>query len=188
MDLPIIKLTIDEQDETRVEKISFVDDPAIERQWMAFKKSPYRFKADEEKRVVSGPLMVAGLPIYRHDEKNGEYYVQFDADSIQRAVLKFFKEQRMSEVNLMHETDVEGVFMFESFIIDERKQTPEGFDKLPNGSWFGSFKVDNDEVWTKVKDGTFRGFSVEGIFAELSDRAIDEELIETIIRVINETD
>ena len=96
MDLPIIKLTIDEQDETRVEKISFVDDPAIERQWMAFKKSPYRFKADEEKRVVSGPLMVAGLPIYRHDEKNGEYYVQFDADSIQRAVLKFFNEQRMS--------------------------------------------------------------------------------------------
>jgi hypothetical protein len=185
MDLPIIKLTIDEADETRVEKVSFVDDPAIERQWMAFKKSPYQFKEDEEKRIVSGPLMVAGLPIYRADE-NGEYYVQFDAETIRKIVLKFFKEQRMNEVNLMHETDVDGVFMFESFIIDERKRTPEGFDDMPNGSWFGSFKVENDEVWQKVKDGTFRGFSVEGMFAELSERTADQELIETIIRVINE--
>jgi hypothetical protein len=188
MELPIIKLTVTDEDETRVEKISFVDDPAIERQWMAFKKQPYRFKADEDKRIVSGPLMVAGLPIYRHDEKNGEYYVQFDADTIKNIVLKFFKEQRMSEVNLMHETDVDGVFMFESFIIDERKQTPEGFETLPSGSWFGSFKVENDEVWAKVKDGTFKGFSVEGMFAELSERSVDEELIDTIIRVINETD
>jgi hypothetical protein len=188
MDLPIIKLTIDEADETRVEKVSFVDDPAIERQWMAFNKAPRKFTADEEKRVVSGPLMVAGLPIYRYDEKFGEYYVQFDADTIQKIVLKFFKEQRVSEVNLMHETDVDGVYMFESFIIDDRKKTPEGFSDLPNGSWFGSFKVDNDEVWQKVKDGTFKGFSVEGMFAELSERSIDQELVETIIRVINETD
>ena len=185
MDLPIIKLTIDDSDETRVEKVSFVDDPAIERQWMAFKKAPYKFIGDEEKRIVSGPLMISGLPIYRADS-NGEYYVQFDADTIQKIVLKFFKEQRMNAVNLMHDQDVDGVFMFESFIIDERKRTPEGFDDMPNGSWFGSFKVDNDEVWAKVKDGTFRGFSVEGMFAELSERSVDEELIETIIRVINE--
>ncbi len=186
MDLPIIKLTVTDEDETRVEKVSFVDDPAIERQWMAFKKEPYRFKADDEKRIVSGPLMVAGLPIYRHDEKNGEYYVQFDADTIKNIVLKFFREQRMSEVNLMHEVDVEGVYMFESFIIDDRKRTPEGFSELPNGSWFGSFKVDNDEVWAKVKDGTFRGFSVEGMFSEVSERMEDEDLIKTIVRVLTE--
>jgi hypothetical protein len=100
-------------------------------------------------------------------------------------VLKFSKEQRAKEVNLMHETDVEDVFMFESFIIDERKPTPIGFPELPNGSWFGSFKVDNDEVWAKVKDGTFTGFSVEGIFEEYAERIADEELIETIIRVLN---
>jgi len=186
MDLPIIKLTINEDDETRVEKVSFVDDPAIERQWMAFnsEKNPYKFQHDE-KRVVSGPLMVAGLPIYRFDDKFGPYYVQFDADTIKNVVLKFSKEQRAKEVNLMHETDVEDVFMFESFIIDERKPTPIGFPELPNGSWFGSFKVDNDEVWAKVKDGTFTGFSVEGIFEEYAERIADEELIETIIRVLN---
>jgi ABC-type thiamine transport system ATPase subunit len=158
MDLPIIKLTINEDDETRVEKVSFVDDPAIERQWMAFKsdKNPFKFAADEEQRVVSGPLMVAGLPIYRFDEKFGEYYVQFDAATIKNIVLKFHKEQRMASVNLMHEVDVEDVFMFESFIIDERKPTPKGFETMPNGSWFGSFKVNNDEVWAKVKSGEFQ--------------------------------
>ena len=187
MDLPIIKLTINEDDETRVEKVSFVDDPAIQRQWMAFNsdKNPFKFQTDTEQRVVSGPLMVAGLPIYRYDQQFGEYYVQFDAETIKNIVLKFSKENRSKAVNLMHETDVDDVFMFESFIIDERKPTPKGFDQLPNGSWFGSFKVENDEVWAKVKDGTFRGFSVEGIFEEYAERIADEELIERIVHVIN---
>jgi hypothetical protein len=188
MNLPIIKLIINEEDETRVEKVSFVDNPAIERQWMAFNsdKNPYKFKANEEKRVVTGPLMVAGLPIYRRDEQLGEYYVQFDADTIRNIVYKFSKEGRTNAVNLMHSEDVDGVFMFESFIIDDKKKTPEGFSELPNGSWFGSFKVENDEVWDKVKDGTYRGFSVEGIFEEYAERIADEELINRIVRVLTE--
>ena len=27
-------------------------------------------------------------------------------------------------------------------------------------------KIENDEVWKSVKDGTFKGFSVEGLFQE----------------------
>lgn len=187
----LIYLTIDEtDDETRVEKVSFVDEPAIQKNWMAFKKQSSFAVQNEEKRIVSGALMIAGLPIYRRDEKMGEYYVTFSQDAIRSIVYKFMKEARTKEVNEMHSTDVDGVFMFESFIIDSSRgiKTPEGFDELPDGSWFGSFKVDNDEVWAKVKSGEFRGFSVEGIFEEAIDKQIDENVLKEVIRVLTEKD
>jgi hypothetical protein len=190
MDKKLIYLTVDqdEQDETRVEKVSFVDSPAIQRGWMAF-NNQQRFKVQsEDRRIVSGALMVAGLPIYRRDD-SGEYYVSFTASAIQAIVYKFMKENRTKEVNEMHETDVDGVFLFESFIIDQSRgiKTPEGFDELPDGSWFGSFKVENDEVWKKVKDGTYTGFSVEGLFTEDMEKNIDERVLAEVIRVLTET-
>ena len=178
----------DEADETRVEKVSFVDSPAIQRGWMAF-NGQQRFKVQsEDRRIVSGALMVAGLPIYRRDE-SGEYYVSFTASAIQAIVYKFMKENRTKEVNEMHETDVDGVFLFESFIVDSTRgiRTPDGFDELPDGSWFGSFKVENDEVWAKVKDGTYTGFSVEGLFTEDMEKNIDEKVLAEVIRVLTET-
>jgi hypothetical protein len=56
--------------------------------------------------------------------------------------------------------------MYESFITDSERGilAPKGFPKVPEGSWFASYKVDNDDVWAKVLDGTFKGFSVEGVF------------------------
>ena len=190
MDKKLIYLTVDqdEADETRVEKVSFVDSPAIQRGWMAF-NGKQRFKVQsEDRRIVSGALMVAGLPIYRRDE-SGEYYVSFTASAIQSIVYKFMKENRTKEVNEMHETDVDGVFLFESFIVDSTRgiKTPEGFDELPDGSWFGSFKVENDEVWAKVKDGTYTGFSVEGLFTEDMEKNIDERVLAEVIRVLTET-
>ena len=44
---------------------------------------------------------------------------------------------------------------------------PKQFDDVPDGSWFASYYVENDEVWNQVKDGTFKGFSVE-CFMELA--------------------
>lgn len=188
----LIYLTIDEtDDETRVEKVSFVHEPAIQKNWMAFNKTKNQFAIQsEERRIVSGALMVAGLPIYRRDEKMGEYYVQFSQDAIRSIVYKFMKEGRTKEVNQMHETDIDGVFMFESFIIDASRgiKTPEGFDELPDGSWFGSFKVENDNVWKQVKEGKFKGFSVEGIFEEAIDKQVDEKVLQEVIRVLTEKD
>jgi len=76
------------------------------------------------------------------------------------------------------------VFMFESFLIDEMKPTPKGFDKAPNGSWFVSYKVDNDEVWAQVKDGTFKGFSVEGVFSESRQMDVDKMIIEEVEKAL----
>ena len=44
-------------------------------------------------------------------------------------------------VNEMHETPVDDVFIFESWIVDDVKGVPEGFQDVPQGSWFGSMQL-----------------------------------------------
>jgi len=120
---------------------------------------------DEDQRIVSGPLMIADLPIYRKDEE-GEYYVMFTGEQIKKIVQRFFKKGYQAKVNIEHGKKAEGVYMFESYIIDRERgvNPPTGFEDVADGSWFGSFKVENEKLWDQVKAGTFKGFSVEGLF------------------------
>jgi hypothetical protein len=39
-----------------------------------------------------------------------------------------------------------------------------GFEDAKDGSWFGSFYVENDKAWQLIKEDKVRGFSVEGFF------------------------
>lgn len=189
MDVPVYKLTIKEDDiNSGVDFIALVDSPAILRNFLAFAKHE-KFVANEEKRVVTGPLMIPEIPIYRRDE-GGEFYVVFGRDTIYQIAQKFMKELRNDKVNQMHQPDqkVEGVYMFESFIINSERgiNTPKGFEHLPDGTWFGSYKIDNDEVWQQVKDGTFNGFSVEGFFEMNMERVTDDALLTKVIDIIKE--
>jgi len=171
--LPFYKLVIDEEDnnDSGVNYVALVDAPATDKVWMAFNKH-YQFKSSApEKRIISGALMVANLPIYREDNQLGQYYVVFDKETIFKIVKKYFRNGFTSNVNLMHDpkAKVEGVYMIESLIIDKARGTtaPAGYGDLPDGSWFGSFRVDNDEIWDRfIKTGVFSGFSVEGLFQQ----------------------
>ena len=191
--LPIYKFVIKEGDELNfgVDAVALVDEPAIERYFVAFNKNDnFQFRVtNEEKRIITGAAMIADLPIYRADSR-GEYYAVFDAATIQQCVLRFFSEGLNKNVNMMHgETDkVSGVTLFESFIIDTERgiSAPKGFASAPDGSWFCSYYVANDEVWQMVKNGTFKGFSIEGHFEQLPIAVTDESAILSIIDSIQE--
>ena len=87
----------------------------------------------------------------------------------------------------MHETAVSGVHIVESFLIDERRgiTTPKGFDEMTQGSWFVSMLIENEEVWQQVKEGSFKGFSVEGIFERATEEHKPENL-EDLFKAIEE--
>lgn len=189
--LPIYKLVI-EDDETGVNFVALVDFPAIEKNFVAFNKSkPYKFEVqDEEKRILAGPLMIANLPIYRNDNNMGEYYALFDSPTIEKIVQKFFRNNNTHNVNKMHDPNqkVEGVFMYQSFIINRSQgiNPPKGFDTLTDGSWFGFYKVENDEVWNDfIKTGELKGFSVEGDFYYEPHKEEPKDVIDEIIETIN---
>lgn len=168
--LPIYELTINEEDSVGVNFISIVDRPAIEKKWQVFNTSKHRFQpADTEKKIVSGAAMVANMPIYRRDNQRGEYFVMFKADTIRKIVEKYFRNKFTSNVNMNHANVTDGVYVIESMLIDKSRGivTPKGHDELPDGSWFVSMKVDNNDVWNNfIKTGTLTGFSVEGTFIE----------------------
>ena len=145
---------------------------------------------DEEERIISGPLMLADTPIYRYDA-NGEYYVVFTKDTIKKIAQKYFKKGYQSNVNLMHDNGqvVDGVTMFESWIVDEKRgiKPMNGYEDVKDGSWFGSFKVENDDVWNMVKEGKVKGFSVEGIFNYKSSGISNpQEMMESIINILKQ--
>lgn len=169
--LPTFEMVInpDETSDVEVSFVALVDKPAIERNFLAFNKQLH-FALDEEKRIISGPAMVANSLIYRRDEQ-GEYNVFFSADTIKQIALKFFKKDYHKNLNLFHDASLslQGVTIFESFVSDKSRGVlpMAGFKDLPDGTWFISAKVENDEVWNKIKSGEVKGFSVEGIFSYL---------------------
>ena len=54
---------------------------------------------------------------------------------------------------------------------------------VPLGTWMGSVKVDNDEIWNDyVKTGKVKGFSIEGYFADKADlRESEDDLAAEIL-------
>jgi len=143
---------------------------------------------NEEQRIISGPIMLADSLIYRNNHEKGEHYVKFTSETIKAIAIKFAKKKYQNRINLMHEdnSQVDGVTMFESFITDEKRGILPmvGFEDVPEGSWFGSFFVENEDVWQLIKQGVFKGFSVEGLFSmeDIQDTS-DAELFEVLKQI-----
>ena len=157
-----------------------------EAQFSQMKKLTFQV-ADEDKRIASGYAMISELPIYRWDEQNGDHWVVFRKPTIEKIVNKFMKQGLNSEINLMHDKAVKDVYVFESLLIDKERgiNAPDGFEDAPDGSWFVSMRVDNDKVWEDIKKGTYKGFSVEGMFAKEEAVLTDQDIIDAAIETIN---
>ena len=192
-DLPIFMLDITEDinDDAQVDFIALVDRPAIQKNWNAFNKTQKFEIANEDRRIISGAIMLADTPIFRSDSTYGDYYVAFSADTILKIVQKFFKKGFQSNVNLMHDSTAQfsDITLFESFISDPSRgiMPMKGFEDAPVGSWFGSMIVDNEEAWTKVKNGEILGFSVEGLF-NYKPREVNkvESMVDAIKKILSQ--
>lgn len=185
MEFPIYKLIVDPENDAEVNAISLVDEPAIERDFMAFDKVQRFAIQSEEQRIVSGPLMIPDMPIYRENEDFGQHYVVFDTPTIKSIAINYAKKKYSDQVNIMHSKFIDGVTLFESFLADRSRgiNPMKGFDDLPDGTWFGSMYVENDQAWSEVKAGTFRGFSVEGNFKYIIPKPTPEQLIEKLSKI-----
>lgn len=167
-------------------KMSLVKNPAVESDFLAFEKiEPLKFSLDEDKHVVFGCALRADFPIYRCDEVHGEFYVVFKKDVINQLYEKFMKERKISDVNLEHDKDTSGIYLIQSFIKDSNKGiNPVGFENVEDGSWFTAYKIENEEVWKEVKDGKFKGFSVE-MFGELEEPESKEpDILEEVLNYL----
>jgi hypothetical protein len=192
MELPIIELTLEEL-EQGIDATALVENPAIQRNWMAFKEhKDFNFKThNEDKRILAGALMVADFPMYRN--MNGkEFFVKFSSETIEQLADRMVLNNKLTAFNFEHDAKKELADMHiqQFFIINTELgvNTPIGFEELPNGSLFAFVKVNNEQVWNDyVKTGIVKGFSIEGNFAtkeEFSEQQIINEL-EQINKISN---
>lgn len=174
--LPIYRAIVNDADETGMTTISLVDAPAVEQDFFYFNEEKQLLTyavQEEEQRKVFGLVMEADKPIYRKSAEGYEYYIFYDRKTIEVMAEKYLKLNRQNNVDLQHNFELEeGIFLNEIFIKDTEKGiNPVGFETVKDGSLFATFHVQNDEVWSAIKEGTFKGFSLSGLF--------EAELVET---------
>jgi hypothetical protein len=181
MDFPIYYIEITDDDDSGLKFMSIVDNPAIQLNYLKF--SEHLKYTTNEKQIVTGPAIVVDLPIYRKLANGQECYTVFDRVNTEKMVKKWAVQQKYNAVNTDHETPINTMFLFESYLIDRERgiNPPKEFSDVPDGSWFLSYYVQDSALWDKIKAGEFNGFSVE-ILSGLTTEKTDEyaELLEDV--------
>jgi hypothetical protein len=186
----IIELLIDETKlEAGINAVSVVESPAIEENFIALKKHEVELKeVDAEKRILMGAALVPNKQIYRRN-KDKEFYIYFSEDTVRKASELFLMRANQNNATLEHERKMlDGMSVVESWIIEDEKQDKSakyGFN-LPKGTWMISMKVNNDEIWQKVKDGEVKGFSIEGHFVDQYEMSLQQNEEDEIIAFLKE--
>lgn len=179
--LPLYEIKIDMNDDNvGMFVISLVDEPAVERNFLAFKaeKEYMEYKVmNNEQQKVFGLVMAANKPIYRVNESGYEYYITYSPETIALMAEKYFKNGFQNNVDTNHNLELEdGITLTQMFIKDTEKGiSPIGFEEVENGSLFAEFHIENPTVWADIKEGKYKGFSLAGTFTvEEVDTEYDE--------------
>jgi len=164
----IFELVIEDENVDEVFAISLVEEPAIESNFVFFDKEKVQFAAiNEEKRLLMGPILIPDKKILRIDGEGKPYYVFFKPETIKRLSEMYLQKKYTDKATLEHEKKIEGVHLVESWVVESRTKDKSSLYglSLPVGSWVGTFKITNDDIWNNyVKTGDVRGFSIEGLF------------------------
>lgn len=191
--MEVMELILDEQNPNQgVYAVSVVEHPAIEEDWVALNKHFVELKeVDDEKRILMGAALIPDKQILRLNEKTKEeYYIFFSKDTIRKASELFFKRNKQSNATYEHMKEVQGMTVVESWIIEDEKTDKSRLYnfELPVGTWMISMKVDNEDVWQKVKAGEVKGFSIEGYFESKEELSKHESLLDQIKNILKDAE
>ena len=186
-----IELFIADEAKDGVFAVSLVEEPAIEEDFVALSTDRIELKvADEERKVVVGLALVPEKKIYRF-MKGKEFNIFFSKETISKAQELYMKKLNLNNVTAEHEEKVTGASVIESWIVEDSKNDKTNLYNLKatEGSWAIMMKIDNEELWAKVKSGEFKGFSIEGIFGgfEQLEASKDKDIVEQIKELIDGT-
>ena len=190
-----IELFIRNEKEDGVFAVSLVESPAIEENFVALSQQEIELKvADEERKIVVGIALVPEKRIYRKI-KDKEFNIFFSKETIAKAQELYMRNLNANNVTSEHEKPVENATVIESWIVESEKNDKSNLYKLnaPVGSWVIMMKINNSQEWEAIKQGEYKGFSIEGVFQgfealEYSKQFTEDELmVEKIKDIIRNT-
>ena len=148
--------------------ISMVESPAIESDFVALSKEEEKrvFLESDERHMCYGAALIPDKDIYRNNGEQ-EFYISFTKESIEKMSQDFMKNYRQNEVTLDHDEMANDITITESWLVEDPykdKANALGIN-VPKGSWMIGMKVNQIDVWERVKSGELNGFSVESMIS-----------------------
>jgi len=175
--IKVIEYGIDDAGLLGVYAISVVEQPAIGVDFVALSEQ-HNVKFKEDFRgLLYGALLIPDQLIYRrNDETDEEYYVKYSKDTIRAIAYNYLKQANQNNATVEHAKVVDGVSLVETWIIEGENDKSKnfGFD-LPEGTWFGCMKVENEEVKKQIQNKEVLGFSIEGNFIAEKEMYLSEQ-------------
>lgn len=169
-DLPIYKITIDDEysdgETLGIEMIAFTNLPAIKVKGMSFGSEKRLMFSDGLKHRITAPAMIP-MDIYRKNDGDGEYYVQFTEEVIEQIHTKFMADLRNRDIfNLEHDTEKKvPAYILETWIVDNPKQDKAystfGIE-VPKGTLMVTAQVTDADYFAELVANDQVGFSIEG--------------------------
>ena len=175
-DLQEIELTIKDESDG-VFAISLVDSPAIEENFIMLSSQEVELKIlDEEKRIVVGFALVPEKRIYRR-VKDKEFNIYFTKETVAQSSELFMKKLNLNKFTTEHEKEVQGINVIESWVVEDAKNDKSNIYNLgaKGGEWVVMSKIYNDEIWSDIKEGKFKGYSIEGMYDGFDKLEASEE-------------
>ena len=165
--MKVYEAVLGDDESQGVYALSVVENPAMEDEWIALSEHPQKIElaqVDEDKRLLLGAALIPNKRIYRNINDN-EFEMFFKEETIERLSHNFFKQQKNNNSSLEHELKLEGMSVVESWTVtDPKTDKSVNFGKeYPKGTWVTMMKVDNDDMWAKVKNGEIKGFSIDAL-------------------------
>lgn len=182
--IPIYNVSIDDE-QIGMTAISFVDEPAIMTDFVAFKKQMTEkmiWMSSHDKREVVSPILIPNQLIYRVTKKNEPYYIRWTPEAIEMAAAKYLANGFWNNFTVMHPlfydsslnySDVleKDVYLLRMWIVrdkDDDANTKYGFS-VPEGTLMVHLKVHNRQIWQRIKSGELKGLSIEAFTNVIRD-------------------
>ena len=180
--LPHYLLTLDETGDLGIQETSFVEYPATGLGFLAFEEEKVEHKfarIDEQKyqRLVSGVLMMPKTKYLRQTKEGNFYTVEFSAETLKQALVKYLKEDKAGVVKVEHKgRPLDGFAAVEHWIIEDNttKSPVLGYtladlgynpDEIPAGTIMKTTYVADEQFWNdQILSGKVSGYSLGGFF------------------------
>ena len=182
LEIPIYDVVFDDNECDGMTAVSFVDDPAIEQNFVYYRKQgdgkeiPVAvFQINKEKHEVVSPILIPNQLIKRYDDFGKVYYMRWSKDVIQKVMYNYLFNKRNNNVTIMHPLMYDDtlsyqdclekdVYMLDMWIVqDEQKDiinSKYGFH-VPQGTLCVRYKIYNRKLWQRIKSGELKGLSIE---------------------------
>ncbi len=178
--------------EDGVFRMSTVESPALsDTQLVMFDNEQKLLEfSDDEKQVIYSVAMRPNVLIPRKNINGEPAMVFYTEETVRDLQQNFFKNNSHNGATVNHDKQVRNdMYCFESWIVEnpEKDKATEIGMSVQKGDWVLGQKVDNPEVWQKVKKGELTGFSIEAYLTPvLTENKIEmtKEEIDAHIRVV----